>query len=71
MLTQNIISYVIEWKDENMLSLMKFSQAVSWVKWLNGEKTNVSKTISVLVWHPEDKYRDGLRNVGFFHHSTT
>jgi hypothetical protein len=28
---------------------MKFSQAVSQVKWLNGEKTSVLKTISVLV----------------------
>jgi hypothetical protein len=28
---------------------MKFSWAVSWVKWLNGEKTNVLQTISVLV----------------------
>jgi len=28
---------------------MKFSQAISRVKWLNGEKTNVSKFISVLV----------------------
>jgi hypothetical protein len=33
---------------------MKFSRAISWVKWLSGEKTNVSKTISV------------LRNVCFF-----
>jgi hypothetical protein len=28
---------------------VKFSQAISWVKWLSGEKTNVLKTISVLV----------------------
>jgi hypothetical protein len=28
---------------------MKFSRAISRVKWLSGEKTNVSKTISVLV----------------------
>jgi hypothetical protein len=28
---------------------MKFSQAISQVKWLSGEQTNVSKTISVLV----------------------
>jgi hypothetical protein len=28
---------------------MKFSRAVSRVKWLNGVKINVSKTISVLV----------------------
>jgi len=29
--------------------MMKFSWAIGWVKWLSGEKTNVSKTISVLV----------------------
>jgi len=29
--------------------MMKFSRAISWVKWSSGEKTNVSKTISVLV----------------------
>jgi len=29
---------------------MKFSWAISWVKWLNSEKTNVSKTISVLAF---------------------
>jgi hypothetical protein len=29
--------------------MMKFSQAISRVKWFSGEKTNVSKTISVLV----------------------
>jgi hypothetical protein len=31
------------------VSLMKFSWAISQVKWLSGEKTNVSKTISILV----------------------
>jgi len=31
------------------VNMMKFSWAISWVKWLSGEKTNVSKTISVLV----------------------
>jgi hypothetical protein len=51
--------------------MMKFSRAISRVKWLSGEKTNVSKTISVLVlWvdlpYPENEDRDGLRNVGFF-----
>jgi hypothetical protein len=52
--------------------MMKFSRAISQVKWLSGEKTNVSKTISVLVLsslsdqYPEDEDRDGLRNVGFF-----
>jgi len=29
--------------------MMKFSQAISRVKWLSVEKTNVSKTISVLI----------------------
>jgi hypothetical protein len=29
--------------------MMKFSRAINRVKWLNGEKSNVSKTISVLV----------------------
>jgi hypothetical protein len=29
--------------------MMKFSRAISRAKWLSGEKTNVSKTISVLV----------------------
>jgi hypothetical protein len=28
---------------------MKFSRAISRVKWVSGEKTNVSKTNSVLV----------------------
>jgi hypothetical protein len=28
---------------------MKFSQTISWVKWLNAEKTNISKSISVLI----------------------
>jgi len=28
---------------------MKFSQAISWVKWLSGENTNILKTISVLI----------------------
>jgi hypothetical protein len=48
--------------------MMKFSLAISRVKWLSGEKTNVSKTISVLVFRVliEDEDRDGLRNVGFF-----
>jgi hypothetical protein len=39
-----------------LLFMMKFSRAISRVKWLCGEK-NVSKT---------DEDRDGLRNVGFF-----
>jgi hypothetical protein len=36
---------------------MKFSRAISRVKWLSGEKTEKL---------PEDEDRDGLRNVGFF-----
>jgi hypothetical protein len=28
---------------------MKFSSAISWVQWLNGEKTNGSETISVVI----------------------
>jgi hypothetical protein len=39
-----------------LLFMTKFSRAISRVKWLSGEKTNVSKTTSVLV---------GLQN-GFF-----
>jgi hypothetical protein len=31
------------------LSIIKFSQSTSWVKWFKGEKTNISKTISVLI----------------------
>jgi hypothetical protein len=30
---------------------MKFSQAISQVKWLSGEKTDVLKTISVPILH--------------------
>jgi hypothetical protein len=39
------------WKKQldRVTSMMKFSRAISRVKWLSGEKTNVSKTISVLV----------------------
>jgi len=29
--------------------MIKFSRAISLIKWLSGEKTDVSKTISVLV----------------------
>jgi hypothetical protein len=44
---------------------MKFSQTISWVKQLNGEKTNVLKTISVLLLRStETEDRDGLQNVG-------
>jgi hypothetical protein len=30
-------------------NMMEFSWAISRVKWLSGEETNVSKTISVLI----------------------
>jgi hypothetical protein len=45
-----------------------FSRAISRVKWLSREQTNVSKTIFVLVLdqYPENEDRNGLRNVGFF-----
>jgi hypothetical protein len=44
---------------------MKFSQAISEVRWFSSVETNVSKTISVLVhraveYNPEDEDRDGL-----------
>jgi hypothetical protein len=48
---------------------MKFSQAISQVRWFSFVETNVSKTISVLVLRvvdEDDKDRDGLRNVGFY-----
>jgi hypothetical protein len=52
---------------------MKFPRAISWVKWLNGDKkkNNVSKTISDMDQHPEDGDRDGLRNVVCFCHRST
>jgi hypothetical protein len=34
---------------DRLNGMMKFSRAISWVKWLSGEKSDVSKTISVLV----------------------
>jgi hypothetical protein len=34
-------------------SLMKFSQAISWVRWFSFLETNVSKTISALVLRVE------------------
>jgi hypothetical protein len=45
-------------------NMMKFSRAISRVKWLSDKKTNVSKIISVLVL----RVLDGLRL--FFHRST-
>jgi hypothetical protein len=32
---------------EEIMCLMKFSWAIGRVKWLSGEKTNISKTIRV------------------------
>jgi hypothetical protein len=43
------------------LSMMKFSRAISQVKWLSGKKTNVSKTICVLsaqLFDPADSPRE-------------
>jgi len=44
--------------------VMKFARAISRVKWLNGEKSNVSKTVSafvprVLIWMWLDEVRSG------------
>jgi hypothetical protein len=52
-------------------TIMKFSQAISQVRWFSFVETHISKTISVLVLrvqfnNPEDEDRDGLRNVGFY-----
>jgi hypothetical protein len=44
-----VICKIIHSFSRMLQNLMKFSQAISQVKWLNGEKTNVLKTISVLV----------------------
>jgi hypothetical protein len=44
--------YKLIGKQESLLGsylLMKFSRAISQVKWLSGEKTNILKTFSVLV----------------------
>jgi hypothetical protein len=45
------------------VSMMKFSRAISRVKWFSSLETNVSKTISVLVLRVVELH-DGLRNVG-------
>jgi hypothetical protein len=45
----HIHSTVVNLLLSRQLSMMKFSRAISQVKWLSGEQTNVSKTISVLV----------------------
>jgi hypothetical protein len=48
--------------------MMKFSRAISRVKWLSGEKKPTFRR-PYLPCHdknPEDEDRDGLRNVGFF-----
>jgi hypothetical protein len=47
------------------LSDIKYPRAISRVNWLSDDETNVSRTISVLVFRVM-KYRDGPRNVGFF-----
>jgi len=39
----------IRYYTHQFLDMMKFSRDISRVKWLSGEKANVSKTISVLV----------------------
>jgi hypothetical protein len=36
-------------RKDKFIFMMKFSLAIRRVKWLSGEKTNVSKTISVLI----------------------
>jgi hypothetical protein len=54
---------------------VKFSRASSRVKWLKVDKTDVSRTISVLVVRetegdfsfPDDEHGDGPRNVGFIY----
>jgi len=54
--------------------MMKFSWAISRVKWLSGEKTNVSKTISVLVLRvlvlPWGRGQRWSSKRWFSHHST-
>jgi hypothetical protein len=48
--------------------LIKFSRASNRVKWLKVDKTDVSRTISVLVLSfLEDEDRDGPRNVCFIY----
>jgi hypothetical protein len=36
-------------RGQHSLAIIKSSRAISHVKWLNGEKTNISRIISVLV----------------------
>jgi hypothetical protein len=47
-----------------LLAFIKSFRATSHVRWLNGEKTNVSRTIC--LQYPEDVDRGGPRNFGFF-----
>jgi hypothetical protein len=48
--TATSVSGTLCYKSRKMQDhIMKFSQAISWVKWLNGEETNISKNISVLI----------------------
>jgi len=49
---------------------MKFSWAISQVKWLSGEKTNVSMTIFVLVLAPWGQGQRRFSKCWFSHHST-
>jgi len=34
---------------KSIIMSVKFFRVISWVEWLNGEQTNVSRTISVLL----------------------
>jgi hypothetical protein len=43
------------------VSIVKFSRAISRVRWFSFVETNVSNTISVLVVEDD---RNGVRNVG-------
>lgn len=52
------------------LNSIKFARATSRVRWFNGEKNNVPKTISVIAIRelsqfPDDKGRNGSRKVVF------
>jgi hypothetical protein len=40
---QNNHGLLVNMDEEVGMTMMKFSRAISWVKWLNGEKNNVSK----------------------------
>jgi hypothetical protein len=51
------------------LSMMKFSRTISRVNWLNGKKTNVSKTISVLVLRVLALWGRSICEIWVFHGS--